>query len=264
MKKENNNPKREKALGKIRKMMALANDPSASEGEVENALKFSQKLMAEFNIENDEVELSQDDIDIIETPNSYTNLERKYWFWDLLSVIAESNDCSVLQSQKVKDFKDVNRKDTGKEKFYDVYYKIIGTRNDRVLTKELFEMSVPIIRNLADRRFKELQLKHKENPLMAILEPLPTKRFFVASYIDGFVRGLDFKLKQNKHEIKKEDETGKFGLMIVKKDALVQGFINNMGKKIKEAKTTTATGFDQNAFRMGIEDGKENTSKKLM
>lgn len=255
-----NPQEREKALNRIRKMFALANDEGASEGEVENALKFAQSLMAKYNIERDEVDLSPDDIDIEEQDNEYTHLERKYWTWDLLNVIGDSNDCKVIKSTRFK----YNESKAGKERFHQTFYKIIGTREDRLLTKELFNLTVPLIRNLADQRFKERAKAIKENPLEAFLNPLPTKRFFTSSYIDGFIAGLNIKLSENKKKIKEDDLTGKYGLMIIKKDDLIENFVKTSMGKLKSAKSTSSTSIDGNAYGSGLKDGKENTQRRLM
>ena len=241
------NQEREKALNRIRKMFALANDKGASEGEIENALKFAQSLMAKYNIERDEVDLSPDDIDIEIQDNDFTNLERKYWFWDLLCVIGKSYDCDVLKSTK------------GNK----VFYKIVGTREDRTLTKELFNLTVPLVRSMAKVRYEERVKKAQENLIEAILNPLPTKRFFTASYIDGFISGLSQKLSQQKNEIKIEDESGKYALMVIKKDELIQGWIKNSMGKLKSAKSTNATSVDGAAYNEGFKDGKDNGQKKL-
>ena len=84
-----NNPERLKALEKIRKMLALANDAGAQEGEIENALKFAQKLMAKFSIDEDEVNLSSDDISSDLIKNEYLKTEQKYWQGTLLNIIAK-------------------------------------------------------------------------------------------------------------------------------------------------------------------------------
>lgn len=255
MKNQVKNPAREKALDKIRKMYALANDKGASEGEIENALKSAQALMAKFNVEQGEVDLSPDDIDIELQDNDRLQCERKYWAWDLLSVIGEANDCQIIKSGKIdiEDGKMVKK----------TIYKIIGTRNDRLLTKELFNLTVPMIRNLYAKRYQERKQYLKENPLEAMVNPLPVRHFFVASYIEGFVRGLGLKLQQSKTELKTEDETGKYGLMVVKKDELIQGFIKNTMKNLKDGKSTSSKQRDVNAFFAGVEDGKDNHTKKL-
>lgn len=242
---------REKDLIKIRKMFALANDASASEGEIENALKFAAKLMAKHNIDETEIEISVDDIDIEMVDNSpKKDGERKYWQWDLLGVIGDSYGCTVIQSKRI---------------CHETYslvdcYKIVGTREDREMVRALFEMTVPVIRNLKDKRYNELKDKAALNPLLAI----PTKKYFTASYIHGFMAGLAIKLNENKEQIKQEDETGKYGLILVKKTDLVKEFITEKMPKLKKAASTTAKTNDGGAFIMGMEDGKENQNKKLM
>lgn len=253
MKPTTKDQRREKALEKIRKMYALANDAGASEGEIENALKFAQSLMAKFNIEEGEVDLSPDDIDIEVQDNDRLQCERKYWSWDLLLVIGRANDCDVLKSKRLD--KNLNWVD---------YYKIIGTKADRLLTRELFNLTVPLIRSLYAKRYLERKRYLKENPMEAFLDPLPVRHFFVASYIVGFIKGLDLKLKQNKIVIEAEDKTGKYGLMVITKDALIKDFIDGNIKLGKPANSTSSNQLDATAYELGEEDGKDNYNKKLM
>lgn len=248
MKLQEKNPAREKALAKVRKMFALANDNGASEGEIENALKMAQILMSKFNIEQGEVDLSPDDIDIEEQENERLQCERKYWMWDLLTVIGEAYDCNVIRSKR----------------FDKTFYKIIGTNQDRILVKELFLMTVPMIRNLYAQRYLERKKYLKENPLEAALTPLPVRHFFIASYVEGFIDGLKIKMRKTKEDIKKEDETGNFALMVVKKDELIKNFVTANFKKLKSAKSTSSNSIDGAAYGSGLKDGQENTNKRLM
>lgn len=261
MKQQDKNPKREKALEKVRKILSLANDESASEGEIENALKFAQKIMADFNIEQDEVDLSPDDIDIELVDNDQIpNGERKYWFWDLLDVIGSAMNCRIIRANKLDEFFD---KEGYKRYRTKKYYKIIGTREDRILVKEMFEFTVPLIRNLYQIRYKEMIEKQLNQEGDYLFITPPTKKFFIASYIEGFIQGLGQKLLQQKQEIIKSDYTGKFELIVVKKDDLIQDYIDRTVKNLKKASSTSARSVDGQAFRMGIEDGKDDGQKKI-
>lgn len=46
----------EKIVNRIKKMMALANDPAASDGERENALRMSYALLAKYNLDMADVQ----------------------------------------------------------------------------------------------------------------------------------------------------------------------------------------------------------------
>lgn len=47
---------RDAVKSKIRKLLGLANDPNAAEGEIENALRFSERLMAQHQIDQGELD----------------------------------------------------------------------------------------------------------------------------------------------------------------------------------------------------------------
>lgn len=46
----------DKIINRVKKMMALANDPAASDGERENALRMSYAIMAKYNLDMNDVE----------------------------------------------------------------------------------------------------------------------------------------------------------------------------------------------------------------
>lgn len=54
----------EQAIEKIKKLLTLSKNESATEGEVFNALKLAQKLMAQFHISEQEVQNDEDEADV--------------------------------------------------------------------------------------------------------------------------------------------------------------------------------------------------------
>lgn len=46
----------DKIINRVKKMMALANDPAASDGERENALRMSYAILAKYNLDMTDVE----------------------------------------------------------------------------------------------------------------------------------------------------------------------------------------------------------------
>ena len=244
MKSTTPNPERQKALDKIRKMFALANDAGAHEGEIENALKFAQRLMAKFSIDENELNLSSDDIGEGIIKNEYLKTEQKYWFGDLLNVIARNNGCDIIKNKRVN-FEKKSKWDDA----YIVFYQLIGTEDDRNLVTEMFLATVPIIRNLSKARFKENGTKE-------------SFRYWNSSYITGFINGLSIKLRTNQKEIEVDDTTGNYALIQVKKTDLIQEYIKNNAGKIRTVKKSIGT-ISKDAFLSGMEDGKDNRNKRL-
>lgn len=253
---------KEKALERIRKMLTLAEDPAASEGEVENALKMAQSLMAKYDIEYSDVDLSPEDITMIEQEYNPKNNERKYWLWDLLCVIGSSYNCEVLKSRRIVNIEGAVFPQ--KTWYRQEYFKIFGTKEDVKLIKEIFSRVVPIIRNLAVKRFKE-KSNEMVNLQLALGLPIntPNKGKFFNDYIDGFIHGLDLKLAKQKQQLVKEDSSGKYGLILVKKGDLVERFMKETNPKIKSAKSTKVRDINYQTYLQGKKDGETEHEKQI-
>lgn len=84
-----------KIILKVEKLMTLANDPSASQGEAENATKAANKLMMKYQLSSDDIllgysEVSQDIVEAFPKKSEYQD-----WLWDLLSAISKGNMCTT-------------------------------------------------------------------------------------------------------------------------------------------------------------------------
>ena len=156
----------------------------------------------------------------------------------------KNNGCDIIKVKRAN----LNRK-TKWDDVFDVYYELIGTENDRSLVTEMFLATVVIVRNLSKKRYEESKKSE-------------SFRYWNSSYITGFMTGLSIKLRTNQEQIKIEDETGKFGLIQVKKNDLIQEYIKkNKGPlKLSGGK---GTNFSRDAFSSGMEDGKDNRNKKI-
>lgn len=245
---------KEKALERVRKLIALAEDSAATEGEIENAMKFAQKLMSEHDIEFADVELSPDDITEIEQEFSPANGERKYWLQDLLNIISESQNCTVVKFQKAN---------PERTKLIE-YFRIFGTKTEVKISQEMYIKMIPIIRNLVSSFYKEKcnrDLKHQAEFRLPLT--IPNKGKFFNDYIDGFLHGLRSKCLVNKKQLIKEDESGKYGLIVVKKDALVQSYVTSNYKIKMGSANKKRNGVDAETFIKGFQDGKTEHSNKI-
>lgn len=244
---------KEKALERVRKLIALSEDTAASQGEIENALKFAQKLMAEYEIEFADIDLAPEDITEIEQDFFPANNERKYWLQDLLNVITESQNCSIVLFKK--------RGSNGKEI---EYFRIFGTKNEVKISQEMYLKMIPIIRNLVSAAYKK---RCNEDLAYQMKMKLPldvqNKGKFFNDYIDGFLKGLRLKCIVNKKEIIKTDESGKYGLIVVKKEELTEKYINS-NYSIKTGRANKKRNeVDMDTFIKGFKDGKTEHSNKI-
>lgn len=230
---------KENILEKVRKLFALANDSGASEGEIENALKMAQRLMMKHNIDQGEIVISPLDIDITSIENSFKMGEKTTWLWELLDILGRSHNCRIRRAGRVGCY----------------FYEVIGTNEDRKMVKELFDFSVVLIRNLAKKRLSE-KVKSCDYKF--------SRQNYRTSYIDGFLQGLQIKLNKDKKEFLKLEEAETYSLMVVKKDAIIDGWIKENQKPAKVQGERKERPIDLDALRLGFVDGKEESINKQL
>lgn len=225
----------EAILDKVRKLLALANDAEASEGEIENALKMAEKLMIKHNIDRGEIEMSPLDIAITIIPNEHFHEESVFWLWDLLQIIGDGYNCKVYKSGYIHNY----------------FYKIVGFNEDREVVFNLYNKILPMIRALYVVRYQEYLKSTKGAKL--------NKGKFVRSYIAGFLNGLKDKLQANRKEVLslEADNKAMYQLMVVKKDTLLVEFIKEeLNLKVVKVKKAD---IDPLTYYKGVQDGKEES-----
>lgn len=257
---------REKTLEKIRKLLTLAEDPGAAEGEIENAMNAAQKLMSQHDIDLEDVELSPEDLteddEILFSPKQG---EMKNWTWTLMDIIADSQNCQVVRNKKI--IHDENGRilfDKKSNIVYEYKFRIFGTKMEVKLVKEIYLRTIPIIRKLANKRYQEKSKNDVDFQLEFGL-PLkaPNKGKFFNDYIEGFLQGLRKKLSENKKQIIKDDESGKYGLILVRKSDLIKKQIETSIPRVKAVKTTRERDIDYETFIQGKRDGETEHEKRI-
>jgi hypothetical protein len=245
--------KKEQILEKVRKLLALAEDPAAHEGEIENALKAAQNLMSKYDLDMDEVLVSPSDISYEEQEYNYKRGERVLWTWDLLEIIARSQNCKTIKRFKI-----------GKDKELETYFEVFGTKLEVKISKQIYAITVPIVRNLAKKRHREKSNKVIDEQIVLGL-PInpPNAGKFFNDYVDGFMSGLQDKLNTNKQSNILEDKTGKYGLIVIRKDELVKSYIDFKYPKVKTAKEKAGREIDFETWLLGQQDGKANHNNLL-
>lgn len=251
---EINEKKRNEMLEKVRKLMAKTVENGATEAEAELAMKKAQRLMLQYNIENDDIQISVLDIAELELDNEFKGHEYKYWFWDVLNVIADSYGCQVIKSWVPV---------TGS------YYRIIGDKTDRQMIKSQFEMVYPVIREIEKDRYKNRLLEVTKmiddattNPFykkVLLKENMPSRKIHFRSYYKGFLRGLKQKLDADKEEFFKVEQSSKakYELMVIKKEELVNNYVKeSINPKTRKTKKVE---LDGDAYWKGNADGTQKS-----
>lgn len=90
----------EKILSRVRKMMAIANDAAATEGERDNALRMSYRLLAKYNLTMVDVEIhasrNEEDRKIYETVT-----RSQLWARHVCHIIAELFFCQYFSGRRI-------------------------------------------------------------------------------------------------------------------------------------------------------------------
>jgi len=172
--------KKQTIVERIRKIMETA---GRTEAELLAAQNLCQKLMMKYNIDKNDVFVSDGDIGIIEVENTFEGHETRYWTWDLLCRIGGPYNVQVIRSQRYRPITF--------EK-YEVY-RLIGSTEDREIVKTIFENILPVIRASRKLRWKEYcKRTPKDQQIKAAT--------FAKSYFNGYGAGLYHKLKDEREE----------------------------------------------------------------
>lgn len=265
----------EKILDKIRKLLAKAKDPAASENEVEIFMKKAQELMTRYKLEEGDIEIHQSDIgkDVVFSDLS-TAFKYKYknFEWEIIDMIAEFNQCSIFSGSQW--FPEQNVRKTR--------LTIIGTRENRIVVSEMYEMLSHKFLTLSNIRYKEYQTKEKKRIIATLKEEgmetkgmsvkfleginlMIRKGTWVSSYLIGCISGLRSALKdQRKMDLVLECDNSKFALMVVKHDELIKLSLPTLIGRFKSSSISNKSNFDSSAFQEGIKDGKSNHTNKYL
>lgn len=219
-------------LNKIRKLLAVTVENGATIGEVENAVKMAQILMAKHQIELGELVISKNDITEYTFEDLRVSYEYRNYIWDLLQVIGCGYSCQVTRSKK---YHPVKRRL--------VYvFNIIGFPEDVEVVKSMTETLVPIIRTIG---------RDKTNKFKPI-----SKTKFYNSYLTGFLIGLESKLESSRKDklTLTDAEHQTYAMIAVKKTDLIQEHVD--AKKLKTVKPRE-THPDMAALKEGFLDGKD-------
>ena len=212
---------REDVIRKIKKMMAIANDPSASDQEIQLAAYRANKLRIQYKL---------DDKDLFKKTNSIddvVNIRLKnkgigYIHWTLNS-LAESFQCNTSYIGRI------NSTDTE--------FSIIGLKEDVELCLPVAEGIVYYLNSMLED-LKECYIGSEDF------------RVFRRSYLSGFAEGLKQQLTQARLEMKLDQ---KYELAIIEVPAVVQEYVELKVETVKHKNLHV----DINAWHLGRKHGLE-------
>lgn len=262
-------------IQKVEKLLNLANDTSASQGEIENATKAANKLMMKYQLSSDDILLGYSEVssEVIEAfPKSS---EYQDWLWDLLNVISVGNMCSTYAKK--------HRVLANNRKGYmgnGWYVTVVGSDLNRRIVTQMYNTCSNMFPKLALSAWKSTLKGAKDNVTKYLLENdmeehlsditqsflvkkgiIPSKRLFINSYYKGAMQGLNKKFNENLKELP-QDELHKWGLMVVKNDTLLEDYINENEEEIGKHRGRK-TKIDARAFIKGEDDAKHIDQKQI-
>ena len=216
-------------IEKVRKLMNLSSDSSATQGEIENALMFAQRLMIKHNIDMVNIGMSSLDVEELIIEDECKSGESKTMFFSLLDVIAKANNCRLIRSGRTGNY----------------YYKVVGFYDDRTIVFETFNKVLPVLRNLTKQRYSKS-------------DKSISRSTFIKSYQQGFIVGLKNKLNADKTEYLKLEDGNAYKLIVVKKEDLISNWISDKYTRLRTSRTS-GSNLNGRAYNLGRQDGSQQS-----
>lgn len=246
----------EKIKDKIRKLLNLANNPAAFEGEITNALRFANRLMLERNITPDQLGEPQDPHERAASMeygagDAFT-YGQKSTFWETVLINAVCNLVGSVGSYRVAGLQSVTD-EHGLIQFNTQGHPELGT-------KMVFYGPLEDVRDAVDL-FKEWS---RIIVAMARMKFGGTVSLKGKSYCEGFVESL-FKgvTKVQAEQTEAHASTGTSlvvvkaaELMVIKKDLGKKWVEKNRGVKLRQSERSVNKQ-DAEAYGAGLSDGKK-------
>lgn len=269
----------DKTLDKIRKILAKAKDPACSESEMETFMAKAQQMMTRFKLEEGDIDLHPSDIGkTVLYSELATIFKYKYknFEWALMDMISEFNQCSIYRGFKYgwDDDKGVVTKT--------LKLSIIGTKENRMIVEEMYEVMSHKFLTLSNIRKKEYEVARRKEILDEFIaaginikgltvkalekEGLMTRKgTWVASYLVGCIQGVRTTFRNQKaKDLSLEADNTKYGLMVLKHKELIKLQVPTLMGKVINSNISNKSNFDRGAFQEGIKDGKSNHTNKTI
>lgn len=187
---------KEKIIEKIKKALALANN-NKNPNEAQAAMLMTQKMMAKYHIEMQEIEESEES----EIQENELDIKKGSWRKSLMKLICNNYRCNCFL-----------RGNTGKRII------IVGAKEDIEIAKTIYEFAE---NQLIDGFNKYFKNNYEEYTAIQI------KNAVRKDYADGFIRGLREKFARQKAEETRKNE--QYALIVTNKK--VEEYMENLNIK---------------------------------
>lgn len=221
-------------VAKIRKLMAIADDPSASDNEVYVAVAKAQKLMVQHNIDK---ALIYEKSDVEDEVITYIfDCMHPVYYQHIASVISDNFRCRGTYYRARQQ----------------ATFCIHGFPEDVENVKTVLVKVIYYVERRLKKYIKEYKMQYKHDPYLRQAESITDARVLKRSYARGFAAGLKKQFEKNLLELK-EEYGESTALMIVGVPAVVNTYTDNVinPRKPRPKKYDLST----HAYNHGYEDG---------
>lgn len=147
----------ERVLSRVRKMIRLANDAGASEGERDNALRMAHATLAKYNLDFSQVEVDKGDNKREEKPDEPRERQQeaflgKPWALQISAAVAKLFFCSYYYTNM--------RGQTGQNA--KAYHVFIGRHSNAITAREMARFLVEAVHREAQRYQRTAYATYKE------------------------------------------------------------------------------------------------------
>lgn len=213
----------DKIINRVKKMMALANDPAASDGERENALRMSYAVMAKYNLDMNDVEGSP--IGPQESRQSVVGeFYARPWAVTVAAAVSKLFFCKYYFSRLGKD---------------QARHTFVGKESNAATAEEVSRILIESIRRESNRCMRQAG----EN----------------ATWRRSFATGAAFKIQERVNELMTSNQvegvSSSMSLVLVNLRASENSanalFIQNAGVQLKFSKSRASTSVRGDAYSAG-------------
>lgn len=227
-----NTPDMQKIIDRINKLQNLANDPAASESEIEQATRHIQNLLDKYNLSIEAIKpVTVAEIGQFSVPNASNNRINE-WERFLVQTIAENFYCTTV--------------------FYSYKWVFIGTKHDSEIAIQTFNTVRNLLLKLATGNVaaytQELFLVYGVVDTRQ-LKGSASLKAYRNSYLLGAVSGLAQQLKANRQNADQQTTA-----LVLTRDAQIEEAKNNFFPKLRtvSARESLVNG---SAYEKGRSDG---------
>lgn len=243
---------------RIRKLLNVAKDDAATEGEIDNALRFAQAMMERHHL--DEFDLAEEPEDQWKAVEAavkdrvFVSIGKAFHAWEnhlavfcseFVGGVGVYRDCD--KSKLARNHRGIAMLNEQEEPYKAVRFCFYGIAEDAMMAAELFHELWLTIRSMSRLRWGTIYTKDG------------------GYYAQGFVSGLHGKLKINQAEQKKivqSSNDSRALILIARRTDLVERkkkaateWLETTGIKLKKGSGTSGANGSHQAWQEGFDDG---------